>query len=186
MKNFLILFFLLASFTCVFAGNIITTDGQNPNATIDSSGIVSTDQIKSLTGPLSLLENGGLGISIADSTGIATLDAPLQHSVGSLFSISSTSNTIPSNDDIQPVNPQDSSKIMISTPTIAAGVDGQIIIVMGWSDARTVTLQDESNLESSGLALAGSADVTLGSADTITLFYYASTGKWYEISRSDN
>lgn len=73
-----------------------------------------------------------------------------------------------------------------ATPNIADGSDGQIVVIQGDDDTNTVTLQDESNLANSGLALSGGVDFTLGKGDTIQLTYDTGDDKWYEISRSDN
>lgn len=73
-----------------------------------------------------------------------------------------------------------------TTPSVTAGQDGECIILQGTSDANTVTLQDESNLGGSGLALSGGADFTLGQGDTLQLCYDTGDSKYYEISRSDN
>ncbi len=73
-----------------------------------------------------------------------------------------------------------------STPSVADGDDGQIVILQGDSDTDTLTLQDESNLGGSGLALSGGNDMTLGKGDTLTLIFDAGDDKYYEISRSDN
>ncbi len=73
-----------------------------------------------------------------------------------------------------------------ATPSISAGRDGDELILKGGSDSSTVTLQDESNLARSGLALGGGSNVVLGLGDTIHLFYDADDAKWYEIARSDN
>ncbi|NIT56082.1 MAG: hypothetical protein GWN00_07540 [Aliifodinibius sp.] len=71
-----------------------------------------------------------------------------------------------------------------ATPNIAAGTEGQILILTGESDANTVTLQDESTLAGSNLQLSGGNDFTMGQYDTIELMYVGSV--WREISRSNN
>lgn len=75
---------------------------------------------------------------------------------------------------------------LTSTPTLADGIDGQQIIIVGTNDTNTVTLQDEAQLANSGLQLAGGADFTLGQYDTIHLVYTSAEDKWMEISRSNN
>ena len=66
-----------------------------------------------------------------------------------------------------------------SDPQIADGVDGQIIILQGTSDANTVKLDDGT-----GLQLAGGVSFTLGANDTMQLIYDGTD--WIEVSRSDN
>jgi hypothetical protein len=76
--------------------------------------------------------------------------------------------------------------IVTATPNVAAGSDGQIMIIQGDSDTNTLTLQDESSLVSSGLLLTQGNNMTLGKGCILQLIYDAGDGKWYEISRSDN
>ena len=73
-----------------------------------------------------------------------------------------------------------------ATPSIVDGVDGQIVILQGTNDTNLVTLQDESNLASSGLQLSGGVNFTLGLGDMLQLAYDAGDDKWYEVTRSDN
>jgi len=73
-----------------------------------------------------------------------------------------------------------------ATPSIADGVDGQIVIFQGDSDANSVTFQDNSVLANSDLHLQGNANMTLGLYDTLTLTYDAGADVWLELSRSNN
>lgn len=73
-----------------------------------------------------------------------------------------------------------------ATPSIAPGIDGQVVYIQGTSDTNLVTFRDSDNLANTGLSLAGNVDFTLGINDTLTLMYDASELKWIEISRSDN
>lgn len=73
-----------------------------------------------------------------------------------------------------------------TTPSIADGTDGETVTFVGNSDSDTVTLQDESNLGSSGLQFSGGNDFTFGLYDTLTAYYDGTLDKWIEISRSDN
>jgi hypothetical protein len=75
-----------------------------------------------------------------------------------------------------------SSAIDISAdPQIADGTDGQIMTIIGSSDANTLKLDDGT-----GLQLAGGASITIGSGDKITLIYIAALDLWIEDGRSDN
>ena len=79
------------------------------------------------------------------------------------------------------------ARTLTSTPSIEAGLkDGQELTIQGTSNANTITLQDESNLGGSTLALSGGNDMTLGLGDMIKLKWDSGDSKWYEISRSDN
>ena len=73
---------------------------------------------------------------------------------------------------------------LTSTPNIVAGVAGQIVTLIGTSDANTLTIQDEAQLGSSGLVLAGDQNFTIGLNDTIMLIYNGS--KYVELARSSN
>lgn len=68
-----------------------------------------------------------------------------------------------------------------SNPQIAAGFYGQEIMIIGNSDANTLTLDDGN-----GLQLAGGASMVLGLNDVIVLKYNTWSAVWFEISRSDN
>ena len=76
--------------------------------------------------------------------------------------------------------------IVTSLPNIAAGSNGQVIILKGNSDTHTVTLQSESNLTGSKLKLDGGINFTLGLGDILQLYYDSVDGYWYEISRKNN
>lgn len=71
-------------------------------------------------------------------------------------------------------------------PNIAAGNNGQVIILKGNSNTNTVTLQSESNLTGSKLRLDGGINFTLGLGDILQLYYDSVDGYWYEISRKNN
>lgn len=64
-----------------------------------------------------------------------------------------------------------------ANPQIAAGTDGQIVIIQGTSDVNTVTLDD-------GTGLALSAQCVLAAQDNITLMYDSGDAEWIETSRT--
>jgi len=69
-----------------------------------------------------------------------------------------------------------------ASPSVNDGdIDGQICRVQGTSDANTVTINDNTNVQ-----LAGGAAFTLGKGDILILWWDAGDGDWYEESRSDN
>lgn len=76
--------------------------------------------------------------------------------------------------------------IINATPSISNGYDGQIIIIKGESNINTVTLKSNNNLIGSNLMLDNGIDFTLGKGDLLQLYYDASDGCWYEISRKNN
>ena len=72
-----------------------------------------------------------------------------------------------------------------ATPSLTAGFfDGQEVTIVGGDNTNTVTIQDGSVLSGSGVVLTGSANVTLGLFDTITVKWLAGATRWIEISRS--
>jgi hypothetical protein len=76
---------------------------------------------------------------------------------------------------------------LTSTPSINAGeYDGQRLIIHGTDDSNTVTLQDESNLGSSGVRLTHAYNCTFGVNDTMELIWYDAGSVWVELGRSDS
>ena len=68
-----------------------------------------------------------------------------------------------------------------ANPQFVAGADGQVIKIIGLSDANTLTLDDGT-----GLQLAGAAQMVLGRGDVISFTYVTSLSVWVENYRSDN
>nr|MDD5456834.1 hypothetical protein [Candidatus Margulisiibacteriota bacterium] len=68
-----------------------------------------------------------------------------------------------------------------AVPQIAAGSDGQLLILKGCSDTNTVKI-DTNN----GVRLNGGISFTMGKGDILQLIYDAADTVWYEVSRSDN
>lgn len=69
---------------------------------------------------------------------------------------------------------------MTSNPTIADGINGQILILRGSHATDTITLTDGNGMQLNG-------NITLGLNDTITLYYDGFIANdWIEITRSDN
>jgi hypothetical protein len=68
---------------------------------------------------------------------------------------------------------------MNSDPQISAGANGQIVVIKGTDNSKTVTF-----IDGAGLSLAG--DMILGLNDTLVLMYDSTEELWIEISRSDN
>ncbi len=67
-----------------------------------------------------------------------------------------------------------------AAPTIADGVDGQMLTVVNTDTADTITLQDQGTLASSNLRLTA-ATVALGPRQSIQLMYSATIGDWVQI-----
>ena len=68
-----------------------------------------------------------------------------------------------------------------AVPQIVAGADGQVIKIIGLSDANTLTLDDAN-----GLQLVGAAQMILGRGDVISFTYVTSLSVWIENFRSNN
>jgi hypothetical protein len=68
---------------------------------------------------------------------------------------------------------------LTSTPTIAAGTDGQRITLFNYG-SNTIILQDQSQLASSNLRLTA-ATVAIGPKQSIELFYSTAAGRWVQI-----
>jgi len=128
------------------------------NATIVGDVITSTQNITK-----AFIPEPSATVSIVAGTGLNALTDPIMRVQGNGGAVTVT-----------------------ATPSIVAGQDGQIIWVIGDSDANNVKWQDEAQLGSSGLALSGGQDFTMGKGDVLQLVYDAGESKYYEISRSDN
>jgi hypothetical protein len=74
---------------------------------------------------------------------------------------------------------------MTSTPTVIAGRNGEVLIIIGTSNSNTLAFQDNGTLPGSTLFLGG-ANKTLGSGDTLVLVYRSSLSGWFMLSFSDN
>mgnify|MGYP001586073142 CR=1 FL=1 len=74
---------------------------------------------------------------------------------------------------------------LTSTPNIADGDPGQIIILVGTHDTNTVTVRDEASLGGCNLDLGG-ANRTLGAGDYLVLCFNTDTGLWEEIVFKNN
>jgi hypothetical protein len=68
-----------------------------------------------------------------------------------------------------------------ANPQIAAGVDGQTLILEGRDNVNTVKFDTGT-----GLALNAGASATLGKGDILALLYNSTDVLWYELYRSNN
>jgi hypothetical protein len=68
-----------------------------------------------------------------------------------------------------------------ANPAIAAGSDGQELVLLGTSDTNTVTFSNGN-----GLSLASGVSFTMGAGDTLRLIYDAANSVWRELSRANN
>ncbi len=68
---------------------------------------------------------------------------------------------------------------MTATPTIADGIDGQMLTLLNVDSADTITLQDQGTLANSNLRLMA-AVVAIGPRGSIQLMYSATIGDWVQ------
>lgn len=78
----------------------------------------------------------------------------------------------------------DNNYTLSSTPTIADGVDGQILIIVNVDAVDTITLQDQGTLASSNLRLAATT-VALGPRGSIKLMFSSTVGDWIQIGQTN-
>jgi hypothetical protein len=128
--------------------------------------------------------SGNVGIGVQNP--LATLDINGTVAYGSNTTLLVNSSTITVTNTYSKISGNGSAVTLTSTPSIADGTDGQIVILKGDNDTNTVTLQDESSLSNSGLQLEEGVNFTLGKGDILQLIYDATDDKWIEISRGDN
>ena len=74
---------------------------------------------------------------------------------------------------------------LTSEPTIAEGDPGQLLILVGTSDANTVTIQDLGALAGSNVDMGG-VNRTLGLSDYLVLIFNEETDNWEEIVFKNN
>lgn len=72
---------------------------------------------------------------------------------------------------------------LTSTPTIANGTNGEVILIVGTNDTNTITLQHGTSYN---LQMSSGQDFTLGSADLIAYKYNSTIGDWIELFRCNN
>lgn len=130
------------------------------------TGSLKVDESSILTGPVT---HGGTTIYTAQ---VFTVSA-----AGSSLTVTGTY--------IRVNNTTGGAITLTSTPTIADGIDGQIIHLINTS-AQNVVLQDQGTLANSNLILAGSVNLTLGQTDSVSLMYSSDIGDWIQIGASNN
>ena len=68
-----------------------------------------------------------------------------------------------------------------ASPPIAAGQDGQVIVLKGTSETNTVKFNSVASLQ-----LSGGYSFILGNNDTLMLCYDSAAALWFELNRNDN
>ena len=124
--------------------------------------------------------------SATTNIGIRNADTTVYTS-GATRTLAAAGNTISASATFVEIdNSTGASLTLTSTPTIADGQDGQMLILMNVDSADSIVLKDISTSATSNLQLAGSADLTLGPTDSVTLLYSSALGDWIQIGASNN
>lgn len=98
--------------------------------------------------------------------------------------ISAASSTIPiTSKCVRLDNTSGGAVTLSSAPTVAAGLDGQLLIIFNGS-TNSVTIQDQGTLPSSNLRLSA-ATIALGTRDSIILMYSTTVGDWIQIGQTN-
>jgi hypothetical protein len=155
--------------TGVTASSVIGFLFQNPSAA---------------TGTITELVGLDLEKPTRGTTNIAFRNAGTRVDTPTLGTISAVGSTIPiTASTIRLNNSTGGSLTLTSTPTMADGVDGQVIVVFN-SGTQSVVVQDQGTLASSNLRL-GATTRTLATRDSLTLMYSSTVGDWIELAFSN-
>ena len=134
-------------------GGILLGSGKDTNLYRDSANVLKTDDSLVVAGTL-----------LAQPSTAQTLAA---------------SSAIVANANIVQINSAGNVTIT-AAPTIANGVDGQLVTVVNVDTADTITLQDQGTLASSNLRLTATT-VALAPRQSIQLMYSSTIGDWIQI-----
>lgn len=127
-----------------------------------------------------LLADDGRTVAIDSATNKVTLGNLLACTPSSDATITAAGGITPTHTIMRIVSSGGAVNIT-ADPQIAAGSDGQLLIVQGTSDANTVQLDDGT-----GLILEGAVAFVLGANDMIMFAYDSGESAWIEINRSNN
>lgn len=145
------------------------SDGTSPNG--------------NLSGTLGDICYNGSNGQLYRCTGTTNWVLIVEQSVSSLLSVVAATGISPIANNANLLMPVESSTAgdttVTANPAIAAGTDGQTLIIIGTNDTKTVTLTDGN-----GITLDNGLSITLGLNDTIKFVSYG--GTWAETSRTDN
>lgn len=115
-----------------------------------------------------------IGIRNADTT----VNTPATSTMSVVGSTISAGQTVTMLD-----NTSGGSLTLTAAPTIADGVNGQILYVFNGS-TNNVVISDQGTLASSNLRLSATT-ITLGTRDSITLMYSTTIGDWIQIAQQN-
>jgi len=165
---------------------ISSVTGYEPDSIIVSTGDAILYSGPDTLNPYIPYADRELGLALADSTG--TTSGTYATGSDYLRGIYSTKNTGTVTDNVGITAAmlhrficysEAAATDITADPQIANGTQGQIITIIGFSDANSLTLDDGAGLRLSG-------QMVLGISDSITLMYETTIGDWIEISRTNN
>lgn len=78
-------------------------------------------------------------------------------------------------------NSTGASLTLTSTPTIADGVTGQMIIIVNVDSVDSVVLQDETALAGSNLRFRAATSLTLAAKESVMMTYNSAVGDWVQV-----
>lgn len=160
--------------------------GNPPNIVTVGMVVASSDFATTANTALQMNASGLLGALTVSTNGAIDMNVTMNAKGSVVYSLPGAGpyvvlagTTIPVTTSFIKVAPTAARDLTAVNPQIAAGTDGQQLILMGTSDTNTVKLGSGN-----GLVLFGGVSFTLGFNDILRLVY--SDSNWYEISRSDN
>lgn len=177
-------------FTVSAVGAVVTTG----SITVGTTGQLVISNVGAITTTGGININSGnfivLGASgnttvagTLDVTGVTTLTGALV-GVPVANSITVVGSTIGITGIVQNVNNSTAGPLTLtSAPTIANGVSGQVLILIG-TGTQNVLVQDQGTLANSNLRL-GATSRTIGPRDMLMLMFSTSTNDWHEIAFSN-
>ena len=161
----------------------ITTDNATGAATVTTRrGYYFRDASLSGAGTETLTTQVGFDVAALSgaTTNIGVRNASTTVLTEAVSTISAASSTIASSATlIRLNNTSGGSATLTSTPHIANGQDGQLLIVYNGS-GNDVVIRDQGTYASSGLRLVTSS-ITLGTRDSVMLVYSSTIGDWIQI-----
>lgn len=158
-------------------------DTEKVAVSVGSDTQVLFNNSNTVSGDAGLTYNAGTdALTVAGNT----LTSLLSCSPSTTQAITAISDTISASSCFLEATP-DADYVMTGTPSIAAGVNGQILILHNTSATKTMALQDDSILAGSDVFLGG-AESTIKPFSTMLLHYTTDVGSvgWHVISNPNS
>lgn len=147
---------------------------------VDSNSVTVTEEVGVRVQAFTLAQTA-IGIDVAQhacTTNIGIRNASTEVATPSVQTLSAAGNTITANAKVKRLdNTSGGALTLTSTPTIADGVDGQILILFNGS-ANNVVLQHGTTFN---LDLIGDVNKTLAQGQGITLMWSSTTSNWIQL-----